>query len=85
VADDPIQQAWPSNEDWGKIHAKAWRSPTFRELLEKDPAEAVKQWGLSQTPPKEFDKIVRLRDAPSGGDIPEDFWEDVNPFPPACC
>jgi hypothetical protein len=28
-------------------------------------------------------KMVKLRAAPE--DVPEEFWDDVNPFPPSCC
>ena len=74
-----------TNADWGKIHAKAWREQPFRELLETDPTAAVKQY-VKQAHPG-YDqvkmKIVKLRAAPS--DVPPEFWDDVNPFPPSCC
>ncbi|MGZ3391023.1 MAG: hypothetical protein ACXVCF_15700 [Isosphaeraceae bacterium] len=72
-----------TNVDWGKIHAKAWREEEFRRLLETDPTKAVRDYaqqnGLKVT------KIVKLRPAPDPHDIPPEFWDDVNPFPPSCC
>ncbi len=70
-----------SNTDWGKIHAKAWRDPKFRKLLETDPTAAIKCYGLEIG--KSFNKIVILRTRPAG--ISEDQLEQVNPFPPTCC
>jgi hypothetical protein len=70
-----------TNKDWGKIHAKAWLDPEFRNLLETDPTRAIKQYGREVG--KTFDKIVKLRAKPKG--IPDDFLADVNPFAPSCC
>ena len=64
-----------TNEDWAKIHAKAWRDAKFRELLECDPTAAVKQYG--QEVGKTFKKIVRLEKRP-----PEQGGDHI---PPACC
>jgi hypothetical protein len=74
-----------TNVDWGKLHAKAWREPAFRDLLESDPTEAIKQYVRKERPGVAQVKIkmVKLRAAPS--DVPEQFWDDVNPFPPSCC
>lgn len=77
-----------TNADWGKIHAKAWREPPFKTKLEQDPTAAVREYleqklGRSVTSSKI--KMVTLRPAPDPDDIPPDFWEDVNPFPPSCC
>jgi hypothetical protein len=74
-----------TNADWGKIHAKAWREPAFRELLETDPTTAIKQYVEKAHPGHATVKLrmVKLRDAPS--DVPQQFWDDVNPFPPSCC
>ncbi len=70
-----------SNTDWGKIHAKAWRDPKFRKLLETDPTAAVKAYGKEVG--KTFDKIVTLRSRPAS--VPDKHFEHVNPFPPTCC
>lgn len=75
----PVPQ--PTGEDWGKIHALAWKNSSFRDLLEKDPTRAVKEYGEKHG--KEFEKIVVVRPAPK--DIPDEFLADVNPFPPSCC
>ena len=74
-----------SNEDWGRIHARAWKDPVFRDLLESDPTAALKQYGREQTPPKTYNKLVTLRAAPDPKEVPEQFWPAVNPFPPSCC
>lgn len=67
--------------DWGKIHKMAWCDKEFRHLLETDPTAAIRkyasEYGLKIT------KMVKLRPPPS--DVPPEFWEDVNPFPPSCC
>ena len=73
--------AYPTGEDWGKIHAKAWLDPKFRQLLETDPTQAIKDYGAEVG--KTFDRIVIVRPPPT--DIPEQFWPAVNPVPPACC
>ncbi len=77
-----------TNADWGKIHAKAWREPQFKTKLEQDPTAAIKEY-LGQKLGRDFAsskiKMVTLRPAPNPDDIPEEFWEDVNPFPPSCC
>jgi hypothetical protein len=85
-----------TNTDWGKIHAKAWGDKVFRELLETDPTEAIQQYVKEAHPAyvkamypdagaevKIRIKMVKLRAAPE--DVPEEFWDDVNPFPPSCC
>jgi hypothetical protein len=96
--DEPIEL---TNADWGKIHAMAWREQTvrvrdergewvetnFRSLLETNPTFAVKYYAsevlLLRADQVERLKIVKLRPKPC--DVPEEFWEDVNPFPPSCC
>jgi hypothetical protein len=72
-----------TGEDWGAIHAKAWREPNFKILLETDPTAAIKLYGSELKPPKTFDRIVIVREPPVGVD-PE-FLPFVNPFPPSCC
>jgi hypothetical protein len=74
-----------TNTDWGKIHAKAWKEPAFREKLETDPTAAIKEY-VNATHPGVAQikiKMVKLRAAPA--DVPPQFWDDVNPFPPSCC
>ena len=75
-----------TNADWGKIHAKAWREQDFRTKLEQDPTGAVRHYleeKLGRSLSSETITIVKLRPPPD--DVPEDFWDDVNPFPPSCC
>ena len=75
-----------TNKDWGKIHAKAWLDPEFRNLLETDPTKAIKQYGKEVG--KTFDKIVKVRAPPKVArrkDISEEVLEEMNPFPPWCC
>jgi hypothetical protein len=70
-----------TNADWGRIHAQAWRDEKFRHKLETDPTAAVQEYAQARS--LNVTKIVKLRPRPD--DIPEDFWDDVNPFPPSCC
>jgi hypothetical protein len=60
---------------------------SFREALESDPTAAITFYIQKHHPDLDLQtvnlKIVKLRPPPD--DIPEDFWEDVNPFPPSCC
>ncbi|HEY7247552.1 MAG TPA: hypothetical protein VH678_27075 [Xanthobacteraceae bacterium] len=70
-----------TSKDWGKIHAKAWRDPNFRKLLESDPTKAVHTYGKEVG--KTFDKILTVRGKPAG--IPDPHLEHVHPFPPSCC
>jgi hypothetical protein len=70
-----------SNEEWGKIYAKAWRDPKFRELLEQDPTAAIRQYGHEIR--KTFTKIVKIEAPPY--DLSEPDLEDKHKFPPACC
>ena len=87
MADEPDEYEI-TNADWGKIHARAWRDERFRTMLEQDPTGAIRlflsdKFGRDRVPATI--KIVKLRPAPDRDDVPEDFWEDVNPFPPSCC
>jgi hypothetical protein len=70
-----------TNQDWGKIHAKAWRDPKFRHLLETDPTAAIKCYGLAVG--KTFGKMVIVRPRPAS--VHDSALEEVNPFPPSCC
>lgn len=78
-----------TGSDWGKIHAKAWRDSDFRKLLETDPTQAITNYIEDEEKKKgrKFNrtklKMVKLRPRPH--DIPDQFLEDVNPFPPSCC
>ncbi len=73
----------PTNEDWGKMHAKAWKDPEYRTLLEQDPTSAVKAYGKEIG--KEFTQIVNIGDKPS--DVSDDdlHTHDDAVAPPACC
>jgi hypothetical protein len=77
------QVPYPTKEDWGKIHAKAWKDPQFRQLLETNPTEAVKKYGNEVG--KAFDKIVAVDPPPNPGDVPEELWPLLHQAPPACC
>lgn len=75
--------AAPTNKDWGQIHAKAWRDPAFRTLLEQDPKKALVQYGKEVG--KTFDKIVKISPRPKGV-AAEDLAKHENATaPPACC
>ncbi len=73
----------PTNKDWGRIHAKAWRDAEFRKLLEQDPKRALAQYGKEVG--KTFDKIVKIGRKPKGV-ADEDLDRHKNATaPPACC
>jgi hypothetical protein len=59
----------------------------FSKVLETDPTAAITSYFKKFYPDLDLKsvtlKIVKLRPPPD--DIPKDFWEDVNPFPPSCC
>lgn len=78
-----VKVPYPTNADWGEIHAKAWQDPQFRNLLETDPTQAVKDYGASVG--KSFDQIVMIKPAPDPQQIPEKFWPLLHQTPPACC
>jgi hypothetical protein len=65
-----------TKQDWIDIHARAWRDPTFRALLETDPTTAVRLWAAEQK--RVVNKIVDLSQ-----------WVTIkfdDPFPaPGCC
>jgi hypothetical protein len=67
-----------SKNDWVNIHAKAFDDPKFRDLLEKDPTAAVRQWA-SETHRPHPEKIVDLSEW-----IKIDL-DDWNHGPPSCC
>jgi hypothetical protein len=70
-----------TNEDRSKIHAKAWRDPVFRALLESDPTKAVEVYGKEVG--KTFDKILKWDPKPEGV-VGEHLVEYHRP-PPSCC
>jgi hypothetical protein len=70
-----------TNDDWSKLHAKAWRDPKFREQLETDPTTAIRAYGKEVG--KTFDKILKLAPRPEG--VPDDALELQHRSPPACC
>jgi hypothetical protein len=73
----------PTNKDWGQIHAKAWRDPEFRKLLEQDPKKALAKYGKEVG--KTFDKVVKVAPKPKGV-AQEDLPKHQNATaPPACC
>jgi hypothetical protein len=66
-----------SKTDWVSIHAKAWKDPKFRDLLERDPTAAVKKWA------KEYRRTVsRIIDLTEWVKVDIDDW---NNGPPSCC
>jgi hypothetical protein len=70
-----------SNRDWGRIHAKAWRDPKFRKLLETDPTKAIKAYGKEVG--NNFDKIVTVRLKPAGIPPASIFTVSIRTRPPA--
>jgi hypothetical protein len=73
----------PTAEDWGNIHAKAWKDAQFRHLLETDPTKAVTQYGAQIG--KKYERIVIVAPAPNPAKIPEELWPLLLQAPPACC
>ncbi len=71
----------PTKSDWGKIHAKAWKDPSYRKLLETDPTKALKQYAKESG--KTFDKLVTVSPKPKGV-APEKLNTQMK-APPACC
>ena len=67
-----------TKNDWIEIHAKAWRDPDFRYLLETDPTAAIKSWAFAAG--REIDRIVDLSDW-----INPDDECDWNYGAPGCC
>ncbi|MEM8662544.1 MAG: hypothetical protein AAGF49_00290 [Pseudomonadota bacterium] len=73
----------PTQEDWAKIHAMAWRDPGYKELLETDPRKALDVY--AEQAGKSFSKIVEV--APKPADVSdEDLHKQSHAkYPPACC
>ena len=73
----------PTKSDWGKMHAKAWKDPAFRKLLETDPTKAVKAYAKEAG--KTFDKLVTIAKKPQG--VPPELRSahSTAQVPPACC
>ncbi|MGK7874246.1 MAG: hypothetical protein AB4426_13310 [Xenococcaceae cyanobacterium] len=74
---------YPTNKDWGNIHAKAWCDSDFRKLLEEDPTQALAQYGNEVG--KTFTKRVKLPERPK--DVKEEDLHLLPDFqyPVACC
>jgi len=75
--------AAPSKKDWGAIHAKAWREPAFRKLLEQDPKAALAEYGTLVG--KTFDKVVKIGPKPKGVEKEHLHKHESAMAPPACC
>lgn len=73
----------PTNKDWGRIHAKAWRDPQFRKLLEQDPKKAIAQYGKEVG--KKFDRVVKVTPKPKGVKAEDLHRHENATAPPACC
>lgn len=66
-----------TKDDWVEIHAKAWKDPKFRLLLETDPTAAIKGWAHDVS--RKVDKIVDLSDWIKKDESDWDYG------PPSCC
>ena len=78
-----------SDEDWGKIHAKAWLEPDYRKLLESDPTKAIREYEKSiGKSAGYFTQIVRVGKPPSSRvtrSISMEVLQRAAPWPPWCC
>jgi hypothetical protein len=65
-----------TKQDWVEIHAKAWKDPVFKALLETDPTTAVRLWAAERK--RAVNKIV---------DLSQWVMIDLDdPYPaPSCC
>jgi len=99
-AEGPAGEYPLTNADWGAIHRLAWQNKekvqttdahgkevvkNFGDALATDPTAAIRHYAsnVRRPPLKPGFKMVKLRPPPA--DVPEEFWDDVNPFPPSCC
>jgi hypothetical protein len=97
-AEGPAGEYPLTNADWGTIHKLAWQNAekvqtkdadgkeverNFGDALATDPTAAIRHYALKYKKLKSNFKMVKLRPPPA--DVPEEFWDDVNPFPPSCC
>lgn len=73
----------PTKKDWGLMHAKAWKDPKFRELMETDPKKAVAVYAKEHN--KTFDKIVKIGPKPKGVADADLAKHESAIAPPACC
>ena len=72
----------PTKKDWALIHAKAWKDPKFRALLETDPKKAITAYAKEHN--KTFDKIFKVAAKPKG--VADEHLHKVDmSHPPACC
>ncbi|MFM7169305.1 MAG: hypothetical protein ACKOYH_00405 [Cyanobium sp.] len=68
----------PDKQDWIDMHKYAWQNAQFKQLLETDPAEALKFWGILNN--KQFTSVIAVPEKPEN----PDEYGDPQP-PPACC
>lgn len=73
--------AAPTKEDWSHIHAKAWKEPEFRNLLENDPSAALAHYG--EKTGKVFDQVIDIGPRPEG--VSDEDLHKHHKIPPACC
>jgi hypothetical protein len=76
-----------TDDDWGRIHAKAWRDEDFKNKLESDPRAAIEEYcrGIGKQLDKN-DKILHLHAPPSNyRDVSEEVLGGAHPFAPWCC
>ena len=72
----------PNHEDWGKIHAMAWKDSEYKSLLESDPRAALDKYCESEGK-EPFKKIVMVGGKPD--DALDHLLHDAHQAPPACC
>lgn len=64
-----------SAEEWAPIIAKAWVDNNFKEILEKDPREGIRQFYRDATRRQKLDKHYALDE----GELPRLFFIPHNP------
>ncbi len=69
-------------KDWGKIHAKAWRDPAFKQLLETDPTAAIRQYETEAG--VKFGRMVSVPPRPDAA-VPDNLLEHFVKVPHSCC
>jgi hypothetical protein len=68
----------PEKQDWIAMHKYAWENEAFKQLLETDPAAALKFWGILHN--KQYTSVITVPEKPEFPDL----YDDPQP-PPACC